>query len=116
MKRLAFFFRISSVGRIRALVIIMIGLISVGVLMAELGSNIPSDDQLTAQRVLEGGAAGSGVFDIATPPPGTAFQPVKRVPRDKFGVVGAFPLALQDLDGLAYPDATLTNRFASAVI
>src|SRR5205807_3059263 len=38
--------------------------ISVGVLMAQLGSDIPTDDQLAAVRAQEGGAAGSGIFDI----------------------------------------------------
>ncbi len=85
---------------------------SVGVLMAELGSDNPTDDQLTAARVQEGGAAGSGVFDIATPPPGTVLHPVLRVPRERFGIVGHFPLTLPDLDGLTYPDATLQERQA----
>src|SRR5512140_3811543 len=70
----------------------------------ELGSNIPPDQQLVQQRAREGGSAGSGVFDVAVPPPGTAMKPVKRVPRKKFGVVGPFPLTMQDLDGLVYPD------------
>ena len=93
------------------LLIFLIGL-SVGVLMAELGSDIPTDDQLNAVRVQEGGSGGAGVFDVATPPAGTVLQPVQRVPRDRFGVVGAFPLTLQDLDALTYPDATLQERQA----
>src|SRR5258708_10896204 len=92
------------------LILTLLMVMSVGVLMAELGSNIPTDDQLNMVRVQEGGAGGAGVFDIATPPPGTVLQPVQRVPRDRFGVVGAFPLTLQDLDGLTYPDATLPER------
>jgi hypothetical protein len=64
-----------------------------------------------AVRAQEGGAAGSGVFDIATPPPGTVLQPVKRVPRE-VGVVGSFPLKLQDLDALVFPDATTQERQA----
>ena len=63
----------------------------------ELGSNVPSDAQLLTERVQEGGSAGSGVFDIAAPPAGTVLRPVERVPREKFGVVGPFPLRLQDL-------------------
>src|SRR5258708_2498387 len=96
--------------RMRTLILTLLMVMSVGVLMAELGSNIPTDDQLNMVRVQEGGAGGAGVFDIATPPPGTVLQPVQRVPRDRFGVVGAFPLTLQDLDGLTYPDATLQER------
>jgi len=68
--------------------------------MAELGSNIPTDNQLLTTRMLEGGSADSGIFDIAVPPPGTPMRPVERVPRDKFGIVGPFPLTLQDLDAL----------------
>jgi hypothetical protein len=34
------------------------------------------------------------------------------VPRNKFGIVGAFPLTLEDLDGLVYPDATDQERQA----
>ena len=94
-------------------ILVAIGIFaSIGVLMAELGSNVPSDSQLTAQRAQEGGTAGAGVFDIAVPPPGTPLQPVQRVPRDKFGIVGPFPLTLQDLDGLVYPSATLEERQA----
>jgi hypothetical protein len=37
-------------------------------------------------------------------------RPVERVPRDKFGVVGPFPLQLQDLRALIYPDASLGER------
>jgi Di-haem oxidoreductase, putative peroxidase len=92
--------------------IMMAVLASVGALMAELGSNIPTDNQLVAQRALEGGAAGAGIFDIVVPPPGTVLEPVKRVPRSKFGIVGPFPLTLQDLDALVYPDATLQERQA----
>jgi len=94
--------------------LIFLGIIfmSVGVLMAELGSNSPTDDQLVAARAQEGGAAGAGVFDIATPPPGTILQPVNRVPRERFGIVGSFPLTLEDLDALIYPDATLQERQA----
>jgi CxxC motif-containing protein (DUF1111 family) len=77
---------------------------------AELGTNEPPDDQLLMQRVTEGGPAGSGVFDIAAPPDGTVLKPVERVPRNKFGVVGPFPLGLQDLDGLVYPSATDDER------
>jgi hypothetical protein len=57
---------------------------------AELGSNMPSDAQLVARRAHEGGSSGLGIFDIVVPPPGTMLHPVKRVPRDQFGVVGPF--------------------------
>jgi hypothetical protein len=73
---------------------------------AELGSDVPSDAQLLTERGQEAGSAGSGIFDIAAPPAGTVLRPVKRVPRDRFGVVGPFPLQLQDPPAVAFPDAT----------
>jgi Di-haem oxidoreductase, putative peroxidase len=79
---------------------------------AELGSNVPSDGQLLIRRATEGGKAGSGIFEIAVPPPGTVLHPVQRVRRNKFGVVGPFPLGPQDLDALVYPDATPEEREA----
>jgi hypothetical protein len=79
---------------------------------AELGSDVPSDDQLLTQRIEEAGTSGSGIFDIASPPDGQTFSPVTRVPRDRFGVVGPFPLQLQDLNALVYPDATVAERQA----
>ena len=93
------------------IVLLTIGL-TAGVLMAELGSDVPTDGALVAVRAQEGGAVGSGIFDIAVPPTGTVLKPVKRVPRNKFGIVGAFPLKLEDLDGLVYPDATDQERQA----
>src|SRR5260370_22695383 len=80
--------------------------------MGVRGSEIPSADVLVGGRAQEGGAAASGVFDIATPPPGTVLHPVKRVPRERFGIVGSFPLTLQDLDALGFPDATTQERLA----
>lgn len=74
----------------RGLLLILVIGTSVGVLMAELGSNIPTDAELNVVRVQEGGSGGAGVFDVAAPPSGTVLQPVQRVPRDRFGVVGAF--------------------------
>jgi di-heme oxidoreductase (putative peroxidase) len=95
---------------VRRPLIVLFVLVSMGALMAELGSNVPTDDQLLAQRIIEGGAGGSGIFDISVPPAGTEFHPVQRVPRDKYGQVGAFPLQLSDLDALVYPDTTLDER------
>ena len=83
---------------------------SVAFLLAEMGSNNPTDDQVNAMRVQEGGAAGAGVFDIATPPADVTFHPAKRISRQKFGVVGSFPLQLQDLDALVFPNATAQER------
>jgi hypothetical protein len=77
---------------------------------AELGSDVPGDAELLTQRAQEGGLTGSGIFDIAAPPAGTVLRPVKRVPRERFGVVGPFPLQLPDLTALLYPDATLSER------
>lgn len=89
---------------------ILIVTLSVGILVAELGSNNPTDQQVNAMRITEGGMSGSGVFDIQVPPPGTTYHPVKRVDRDQFGVVGPFPLQLSDLNSLVYPDATDAER------
>jgi len=63
---------------------------------AELGSDVPSDAQLLTERGQEAGSAGSGIFDIAAPPAGTMLRPVERIPRDKFGGVGPFPLQRQE--------------------
>ena len=91
---------------------------------AELGSNNPSDPALLTQREVEAGCDtstmpptcpsgttnvfNSGIFDIASPPTGTTFTPVKRVRRDKFGVVRPFTLnnglTEKDLDAIVYPD------------
>jgi hypothetical protein len=98
----------------RKLLAIFTVCVAIGVLAfsvwAELGSNIPSDSQLLIRRAHEGGSSGSGIFDIAVPPPGTILQPAQRIPRDRFGVVGPFPLTMQDLQALVYPDATLGER------
>ena len=94
---------------------------------AELGSNNPTDATLLTQREAEAGCDtsttpptcpsnvfNSGTFDIASPPAGTTFIPVKRVPRDMFGVVAPFTLnnglTENDLDNLVYPDATKTEK------
>jgi len=83
----------------RDLTVVLSAAMAIGTLAlpadAELGSDIPSDAQLLSERKQEGGSAGSGVFDIAVPPAGTVVRPVRRVPREKFGVVGPFPLQLQ---------------------
>ena len=44
--------------------------------------------------------------------PGTVLRPVTRVPRKDFGVVGPFPLQMQDLPALLFPDTTLSERQA----
>jgi hypothetical protein len=97
---------------------------------AELGSDNPTDATLLTQREAEAGCDtsttpptcpsgmanvfNSGTFDIASPPAGTTFRPVKRVRRDKFGVVGPFMLnnglTEKDLDDLVYPDATENEK------
>jgi hypothetical protein len=97
---------------------------------AELGSDNPTDATLLTQREVEAGCDisttpstcpsgtanvfNSGTFDIGSPPIGTTFAPVKRVRRDKFGVVGPFVLndglTEKDLDNLVYPDATKTEK------
>jgi hypothetical protein len=75
---------------------------------AQLGSNNPTDDELLTRRALE---VASGMV-VAAPPAGTVLRPVQRVPRNRFGVVGDFPLTLQDLDALIYPSATPEQRQA----
>jgi len=81
---------------------------------AELGSDNPTDDQLLAERLTEVGTSGSGIFDIQVPDPSQLYQPVGRVTRDKFGVVGPFTLSgglrLQDLDNLVYPNTSADDK------
>ena len=80
---------------------------------AQLGSGNPSDTDLPNQRKVEKpSASGLGIFDVAVPSAGTKLQPVKRVPRDKYGVVGPLPLSLNDLDALVYPGTTLNEKKA----
>src|SRR5258707_856262 len=67
--------------RMRTLILTLLMGMSVGVLMAELGSNIPTDDQLNMVRVQEGRAGGAGWFAISTPPPGSLVSPLPRVSR-----------------------------------
>jgi hypothetical protein len=74
----------------------------------EQGSNVPTDQQLLQQRAQE---VASG-FVVAVPAAGTVLHPVQRVPRKQFGLVGPFPLTLQDLDGLVFPGTTLPERQA----
>ncbi len=71
-------------------------------------TDIPTDAQLLQQRAKE---IATG-FVVAVPPSGTEMRPVQRVPRDRFGVVGPFPLKLEDLDALVYPDADREERAA----
>ena len=97
-------------GAVRKLLIILAVSTFIGVLVAELGSNNPSDQQVNALRVMEGGSGGAGVFDIPVPPDGTSYRPAQRLARDQFGVVGAFPLQLSDLDALVYPNTPDAER------
>jgi hypothetical protein len=78
-----------------------------------LGSGNPSDADLLNQRTVEKpSASGLGIFDVAVPDGNTELQPVKRVPREKFGVVGNLPLTLSDLDALVYPGTTSSEKNA----
>ena len=94
----------------RVTLLVAAAMATIGPGCAELGSDVPSDAQLLIQRVQEGGSSGSGIFDIAPPPPGTVLRRVERVPRDQFGVVGPFPLSFRDLRALLFPGATLADR------
>ena len=89
-------------------------LTTVGVFAAVLGSGNPTDGQVIALRLQEVGGLTpvnpSGIFDIQIPPAETQFRPVQRVPRDKFGEVGPFPLQFSDLDALVYPDTTVQEK------
>src|SRR4051794_39591297 len=84
---------------------------------AEVGSNNPDDATLKAERETEVGSTGSGIFDIPVPSTDQQYQPVERVRRDKFGVVGPIvqngvPTGLQpeDLDALVYPSTSATDK------
>jgi hypothetical protein len=80
---------------------------------AELGSSNPDDATLLMQREQEAGSSGSGIFDIPLPGPNQLYQPARRVPRNKFGVVSSFMpngLKLQDLDALVYPGTTSDDK------
>ncbi|MGD0109196.1 MAG: hypothetical protein ABSC06_34940 [Rhodopila sp.] len=50
---------------------------------------------------------------VAAPADPTQLQPVERVPRNEFGVVGAFPLSESDLNNLFFPSATEDERQAA---
>jgi hypothetical protein len=81
--------------------------------LAELGTDTPSDDELKMQREMEAGSSGSGIFDIPLPGPNQSYEPARRVPRDKFGVVSSFMpngLKLQDLDALVYPGTSSADK------
>jgi CxxC motif-containing protein (DUF1111 family) len=90
------------------LIILAVCVSTVSAMAQQLGSNIPTDQQLLQQRAQEV----AGGFVVPVPPQGTVLRPVQRVPRKKFGVVGPFPLTLQDLDALVYPDLTPQERQA----
>jgi len=91
-----------------------IGLFTSAAWAQVVGSGSPSDADLQTQRNVERGVSptlpGSGIFDIAVPPAGTVLKPVKRVPRDKYGVVGPLPLTLGDLDALVFPGSSLSEK------
>jgi CxxC motif-containing protein (DUF1111 family) len=49
---------------------------------------------------------------VAEPTDQAKLRPAERVPREQFGVVGAFPLTADDLNSLLYPSATVNERQA----
>ena len=57
-------------------------------------------------------ASTSDLSPVAAPPDPALLAPVERVPRNQFGVVGAFPLTADDLSSLLYPSATADERRA----
>jgi hypothetical protein len=68
------------------MIAIAVAILTLGVVLAQvLGSGNPTDDQILAMRIAEGGAGGAGIFDIPVPPSGTQFHPAQRVPREKYG-------------------------------
>ncbi|HEV2989248.1 MAG TPA: hypothetical protein VG759_12460 [Candidatus Angelobacter sp.] len=89
----------------RLSVILMVCMSTVAA-MGQLGSNVPSDQQLLQQRNQER----SSGFVVATPPAGKVLRPVERVPRERFGVVGNFPLKSEDLNALVYPSLLDAER------
>ena len=44
--------------------------------------------------------------------PAQQLRPVQRIPRDRFGIVGAFPLTANDLGAMIFPDANAEERQA----
>ena len=83
--------------------------------LAQLGTNTPPNDDTTLkmQREMEAGTSGSGIFDVPQPDPSQLYQPARRVPRAKFGVVGPFMpngLSPQDLDALVFPGTSPDDK------
>src|ERR1700743_1589376 len=50
---------------------------------------------------------------VSQPPDPTKLKPAERIPREKFGVVGHFPLSYADLDALVYPSTSPDERTAA---
>jgi hypothetical protein len=50
---------------------------------------------------------------VSQPPDPTKLKPAERIPREKFGVVGHFPLNFADLDALVYPSTSSDERTAA---
>ena len=74
----------------------------------ELGSNVPTDEKLLKQRAIEVQRG----FVVDAPADDTLLRPVRRVPRQQFGVVGPLPLQLSDLEALVYPGDTRAEHEA----
>jgi hypothetical protein len=53
-----------------------------------------------------------GLVSIPVPPADAPLQPVQRIPRQLFGVVGAAPLDATDLNALIFPNANAREREA----
>lgn len=100
----------AAIHRVKAISGVLLAVCAFGgvITAQEQGSNVPTDQQLLQQRAQE---VASG-FVVSVPAPGTVLRPVQRVPRKQFGIVGPFPLTLQDLDGLVFPGTTLPERQA----
>lgn len=92
--------------KLRGRIVIVALFTLAGALLAQQGSNNPTDQQLQQKRAQE---VASG-FVVPVPAAGTPMRPVQRVSRAKFGVVGPFPLTFKDLDALVYPGLSLQER------
>jgi hypothetical protein len=77
--------------------------------LLELCKETDEDLRLCAQVELE---SKLGLVSIPAPPADAILQPVQRIPRHLFGVVGDAPLGAADLNALIFPGANAREREA----